>query len=151
MDLSPFFDLIAVHELAHEVHAQMPYRFPRLWLEEVFCNLCLHAYVAEIEPAQLPVLETLPPAFAALDPAQFPYRSLAAFEALYNEVGPVAYGWYQCQFHLATKRSYDTGGVAALRRLWDTFVLGDARLVSLLTAVQPELAVVLTDWGHAAD
>ena len=61
------------HELAHE--------FPRpesrtasrtLWLEGLFVNICLHAYVASVEPGQLPVLETLCRAFALLGGARRP-------------------------------------------------------------------------------
>jgi hypothetical protein len=145
---APFFDLIAVHELAHEFHGQVPYRFPRLWLEEVFVNLCLHAYVAAEEPDLLPVLETLPAALAASDPAEFPHRSLAALEALHAGVGPVAYGWYQGRFLVAAARIFEAGGVDALRRLWDAFVIDDATLRDRLRAVQPELADVLTEWPN---
>ena len=60
IDLAPFFDLLAVHELAHIFHDQVPFHFPRAWLTEFFANLCLHAYVASVEPEQLPTLETFP-------------------------------------------------------------------------------------------
>ena len=60
IDFSPFFDMLAVHELGHIFHDQVPFRFPRAWLTEFFANLCLHAYIASIEPENLPVLETFP-------------------------------------------------------------------------------------------
>ena len=50
VDLAPFFDLLAVHELAHTFEMAGGVRFPRSWLREFFCNVCLHAYVATVEP-----------------------------------------------------------------------------------------------------
>ena len=147
LDLSPFFDLLAVHELAHVFLQQAPFGFPRRWLTEFFGNLCLHAYVAAAEPAALPQLTAFPAAVAAVDPAAVPHHSLAAFEALYEDVGPLAYGWYQCRLHAAARRVYDAGGVAALRRLWDAYAVPDARLAATLTRdVHPTVAAILETW-----
>ncbi|MGH2560773.1 MAG: hypothetical protein ACRDJH_17045 [Thermomicrobiales bacterium] len=146
IDLSPFFDLLTVHELAHQFHDQTPYRFPRRWMEEIFVNLCLHAYVAEVEPDCLQVLETFPRVLAGIAPDRFPHHTLGAFEALYAGVGPMAYGWYQSRFHVAAKQVYDAGGTSALRRLWDEFVLNDDRLAVQIATVQSEIADVLTGW-----
>ncbi len=33
-----FFDLLAVHELAHLYHEAAPFRFPARWLMELFCT-----------------------------------------------------------------------------------------------------------------
>jgi len=104
IDLAPFFDLLAVHELAHIFHDQVPFHFPRAWLTEFFANLCLHAYVASVEPEQLSTLETFPRLIVALGPDNFRHRTLEAFEALYTKVGPQNYGWYQCRLHLAAKK-----------------------------------------------
>jgi hypothetical protein len=46
----PFFDLIAVHEVAHLFHMGTVH-FPRMWLQELFANLCLHAWVERRAPA----------------------------------------------------------------------------------------------------
>jgi hypothetical protein len=46
IDLSPFFELLSVHELVHLFHGQRNVQFPRKWLQEFFANLGLHAYVA---------------------------------------------------------------------------------------------------------
>jgi hypothetical protein len=60
INIAPFADLIVVHELAHLFHEQVPFAFPRLWLDELFANLCVHTYIAEREPEQLPVWTALP-------------------------------------------------------------------------------------------
>ncbi|MGH2410999.1 MAG: hypothetical protein ACRDGS_11610, partial [Chloroflexota bacterium] len=43
LNLALFFDLIAVHELAHAFEWQGSVRFPRHWLKEFFATSCLHA------------------------------------------------------------------------------------------------------------
>lgn len=146
LNLALFFDLIAVHELAHAFEWQGSVRFPRNWLSEFFANACLHAYLAGMEPDQLILLETLPRLILALNLA-VRHHSLADLEDLYSGVGPLNYVWYQSHLHMAVKALYDTAGVAAVRRLWDTFRMPDDRLAGLLAErVDPLLAQVLTDW-----
>jgi hypothetical protein len=149
IDLSPFFDLLAIHEIGHHFHHVGGVHFPRLWLMELFCNLYLHVYVTEQEPEALPVLECLPAVVAAISPDRFPHRDLRAFEQLYNRMPPRNYGWYECRLHVAAKRVYDAGGPAVLRRLWDRFRLSDAELAVALEEVEPELLRVQSDWPRA--
>jgi hypothetical protein len=152
IDLSPFFDLLAVHELGHLFQFQGKCQFPRLWLAELFCNICLHAYTVAVEPEQLPALETFPRMVSSLGDAGVRYRSLADFEQLYIDVGPQNYGWYQCRFHVAAKHIYEGGGVEALQRLWRAFLQSDEQLsdeqlaVRLREGVHPEVEHVLTLW-----
>ena len=152
INLSSFFDLLAVHELGHLFQFQAKCQFPRLWLAELFCNICLHAYTASVEPDQLNALETFPQMVANLDSAELRYRSLDDFERLYIDVGPQNYGWYQCRFHVAARRIYEAGGVEALQRLWKSFLQSDEQLsdeqlaARLRTDAQPEIEKVLTAW-----
>lgn len=152
VNLSPFFDLLAVHELGHLFQFQAKCQFPRLWLAELFCNLCLHTYTVAVEPEQLPALETFPRMVASLGVAELRYRSLADFERLYIDVGPQNYGWYQCRFHVAAKHIYEAGGVEALQRLWRAFLqsdekLSDKQLAALFREdVHPTVEQVLTAW-----
>ena len=155
VDLHSFFDLLAIHELAHRFPHQVPFRFPRKWLTEIFPNLCLHAYVTSVEPERIPDLEVFPEAVAAVAASRMPHHSPADFEALYVDVGPQAYGWYQCRLHAAAKRVYDAAGVSVVRRLWDCFCrssvsggdLPNQQLARILARdVHPELAAVLTTW-----
>jgi hypothetical protein len=149
IDLSRFFDLLAIHEIGHHFHHVGGVHFPRLWLMELFCNLCLHVYVAEQDADALPVLECFPAVVAAISPNCFPHPDLRAFEQLYNRMPPQNYGWYECRLHVAAKRVYDAGGAAALRRLWDRFRFSDADLAVALEEVEAELLRAQSDWPRA--
>jgi hypothetical protein len=149
IDLSQFFDLLVIHEIGHHLHHVGNVHFPRLWLNELFCNLCLHVYVAEHEPGALAALECFPAVLAAVSPDRFPNRDLHTFEALYNRMPPQNYGWYECRLHVAAERVYDAGGTAALRGLWDRFRFSEADLGVALEEVEPQLASVLSDWPPA--
>lgn len=151
VNLSPFFDLLAVHELSHLFQFQAGSKFPRLWLAELFCNLSLHAYTVAVEPDQITALETFPQLVASLPISELRYRSLADFERLYIDVGPQNYGWYQCRFHVAARHIYENGGVESLRRLWREFLnseenVSDEKLVLRLREVHPTVEQVLTTW-----
>lgn len=153
LDLSPFFDLLAMHELGHAFHDPGGRVH---WLEETFANLCLHTCVAAAEPTTLPALEAFPRALASLDPARFAHRNLAEFEAGYSKISatdPRNYGWFQCHFHVVAKLVHDQGGTDALRRLWRRLASPDGTPLSgdqLTTALDPdfdvELAHALLRW-----
>jgi len=151
-DLSPFADLLVVHELGHLFHEQVPFDFSRLWLRELFVNLCLHAYVAEAEPERLPALTVFPRLMALLPIGRVRHRSLEDFERLYAGVGPENYGWYQCRLHVAAGSIYDEGGTGALRRLYYTFAglegdVTDGRVEALLEQeVSPAAARLMRTW-----
>jgi hypothetical protein len=148
IDLSLFFDLLAVHEMGHLCHLQASLQFPRRWLMELFCNICLHAYVVAREPQKVLALEAFPSVIAGGEVSQLRYRSLADFERLYTDVGPHNYGWYQCRFHVAAKDIYNAGGVEALKRLWKVFLISNEELaVQLRDDVHPAVARVLTEWA----
>jgi hypothetical protein len=147
IDLSPFFDLLAVHELAHGFHHQGECDFPRFWLMEVFCNFCLHAYIASIEPEQLPILEIFPRLMAKVDATRFKYHTLNDFELLYKNVGPENYGWYQTHLHIAAKQVLDEAGVEVLKASWHTFVIPEVLLADKLRQqVHPSVANIMTMW-----
>jgi hypothetical protein len=148
IDLTSALDLFVVHEMAHSCERRAPsyITFPRLWLSELFANLCMYSYVAACEPELLPILQTAPRIFTTLD-LPVPYQTLTDFEALYTEVGAENYGWYQMYLLVAARRVYDAGGLSALQRLWKTFQTPDAQLASLLQKnIHPELAQIFLDW-----
>ena len=152
IDMSTFADLIAVHELGHLFHEQVPFGFPRLWLRELFCNFCVHAYLAEREPEQLPLWTMLPEAMLALPSDGVRHRSLDDFEWLYVGVGPENYCWYQFRLAAAARKIYDAAGADALRRLYQAFAaheneLTDRQLAELLEErVHPAAARVMATW-----
>lgn len=149
--LAGFFDLLAVHELAHIFHLQGRRQFPRLWLQELFANVCLHAYVASEEPMALPQLETFPSIVASAATDRQQHHSLADFERLYVGVGPENYGWYQCRLHLLAGRLWGAAGENVLARYWELLPAvppgaSDRDLAPQLSAVHPKLARAVADW-----
>ncbi len=133
-------DLVAVHEVAHVFHEGTQH-FPRLWLQELFANLCLQAWVAERSPEQLAALLTLPRLGAKAPPESFRYRTRDDFERLYSNVGGPNYVWFQFRLQMEAAALYDRRGSPSVRRLFDAFLLDDAALARRLeTAVDAGLA-----------
>lgn len=129
LQIRKFFDLIAVHELAHAFAVQGGAEFPTLWLQEIFANLALYAFVARTRPAELPYLTTLPEAETHI--ALFNivtrvsgYTSLDDFDRHFpmgkidRPLGEANYGWYQVRFVTLARDVFEEGGEAALSRLW---------------------------------
>jgi hypothetical protein len=140
LDLAPFFDLLAVHELAHSFHNAGSVRFPRLWLHEFFCNLSLDAYVVAVEPEVLPALTTFPSLVSTIPANRMHYRTIRDFEQMYDSMPGPNYGWFQCKLHVAARRLVGAVGGDVLQRMWDTFRIGDIELGRKLSAdVHPEL------------
>ena len=138
--LGPFFDLVAVHEVAHVFHEGSQH-FPRLWLGELFANLCEHTWVAERSPESLPIQMTLPLLAGKAAPETFAYRTRDDFERLYSDVGGPNYAWFQFRLQLEAAALYDRAGPSALVRLFEAFRLDDAALARRLDeAVDPGLA-----------
>lgn len=138
--LGSFMDLIAVHEVAHLFHEGAQH-FPRLWLQELFANLGLHAWVAERAPDQLATLLTMPRLGAQAAPATFDARTRDDFERQYTSMGGPNYVWFQFRLQLEAAALYDRAGSSAVRRLFDAFRLDDAALAHKLEAeVDPGLA-----------
>jgi hypothetical protein len=120
LHLGDFFDLIAVHEVAH-LFCEGQVAFPRMWLGELFANLALHAWVAQQAPDSLETLTTLPRLAAQGSGEEFEHRSRDEFERLYSSVGGPNYVWYQFRLQVAAAELYDGIGQVAVRRLFDAF------------------------------
>jgi hypothetical protein len=140
IELGPFFDLVALHEVADVFHLATPH-FPRLWLRELFANLCLHAWVAERIPVSLSILLTLPRLGAKAPREAFAHHSREDFEMLYTNVGGANYVWYQFRLQLGAVALYDRAGSAAVTRRFEAFGLDDEALAHRLDeAADPGLA-----------
>lgn len=118
--LGDFFDLVAIHEVAH-LFCEGMVGFPRMWLGEFFANLALHAWVAQRAPDSLDTLTTLPRLAALGSGDQFEHRSRDDFERLYASVGGPNYVWYQFRLQVAAAEQFDAIGEVAVRRLFDAF------------------------------
>jgi hypothetical protein len=138
----PFFDLIAVHEVAHLFHIGTVH-FPRLWLQEFFANLCLHAWVERRAPTSRATLLTLPRLGAKARPEAFDYRTGDDFEREYLAMPGPNYAWFQFRLQMAAAAVYEAAGEPAVARLFNTFRLDKDALATLLGgAVDPALASV---------
>jgi hypothetical protein len=156
IDLASYMGLLAVHEMGHlyldQTTGTFDFNFPRRWLVELFCHLCLHAYLAITEPQQLPSLETFPKTIVAGGVAHLSYLALDDFERLYAGMEPPNFVWYLSQLHLAAQRIYDAGGVETLQQLWKTLAQSNEKLsdeqlaLRLRTEVHPAVEHVLTKW-----
>jgi len=129
LQLRRFFDLLAVHELAHAFEEQGGAAFPTHWTREIYANLALHAFIAKTRPSELASLTTFPEAqthIAAFNMMMrlSGYTSLDDFDRHYpagNPREPMSepnYGWYQVRFHVLAREAFDESGEEALKRLW---------------------------------
>lgn len=122
LTMRSFFDLLAIHELGHAYHMQGGLNMQRRWMGELFSNIFLHTYIAEMEPELLPALTTFPEmVVSSTDPATLTYTSLTDLEANYEKIAqqfPQNYGWFQCRWHKAAGEIYEEGKTAVMRRLW---------------------------------
>jgi hypothetical protein len=156
IDLASYMGLLAVHEMGHlyldQATGTFDFNFPRRWLVELFCHLCLHAYIAIEEPQQLPSLETFPKTIVIRGLSPLSYQTLDDFERLYAGMEPPNFVWYLSRLHLAAQRIYEAGSIETLQRLWQALVqssekLSDEQLaLRLRTEVHPEAERVLAKW-----
>jgi hypothetical protein len=144
-----FSDLLAVHELGHLFHVQAGFWRPATWLPELFCNVGLEGYVAEVEPPGLEILETLPLATSEVSPERFAVRELNGMDQATRVGGPLNYAWFELRLHAAAKPIWEQAGRSAFRRLYERFRDGpepdDPRRV-LHEEVHPEYARVIDEW-----
>ena len=118
LQLDDFFDLIAVHEVAH-LFCEGQTAFPRMWLGEYFANRA-PAWVAQRAPDSLETFTVLPrlatrarAMSSSIDP-----RRLRAPLQLGRRPN---YVWYQFRLQVAAAELYDGIGEVAVRRLFDAF------------------------------
>ena len=157
LSVRPFFDVLAIHELGHGWTGYHKIKRQRFWLEEIFCNVFLHTFIAEKHPELLPALEVLPMLQVTGTRDRFQYTTLTQFEEGYWIIGreaPVNYGWYQFRFHYAAKQVYDHAGPQALKNLWNfmadqTDILDNETLLAGLHGeVHPAMADVYRRWDE---
>ncbi|HTE27985.1 hypothetical protein [Flavitalea sp.] len=140
LSMERFFDLLAVHELAHAFHMQAGLTMQRNWMGELFVNMLLHTYIAENEPQLVPALTLFPQMVVSGGGKGLNYTTLKDLELNYNEIAvkyPNNYGWYQCRLHSGAAVIYERGGKAISSKLWNALKtekqkLSDAELLAFL-------------------
>lgn len=144
IDLSSFFFTLVVHELGHSYHNQFPFHFPRLWLQELFANLCNHVYLADTESGLLDKLVTFPLWASRLPSSEFEYHTWDQFEEFYPPaMQDHNYGWYQSRLKVLAAQLYESHGESLLLRIWNMFAVSDA---DLCHSIDDELSLGLSDF-----
>lgn len=155
VNLTDFFDLLAVHELGHAFQKAAGMSKQRNWLNELLCNVLLHTVIAEKNPELLPALTVFPQVtVAGFPPERLKYTKLGDFETYYNDIAqknPDNYGWYQCRFHIVAGQIYESGGAAAMDKLWRALLnhkekLNEQELANLLKTTHPALEQAISNW-----
>lgn len=154
--MMPFFDLLALHEMGHSYTEQAGLKMHRKWMSELFVNIMLHTYIAEMQPHLLPALETFPDMVIQGGTTEYTYTSLEDFERLYESLGmsPKNYGWYQCMLHSKAKEIYNEGGKSVLHKLWKALKthrndMNDEEFLQILKdEVHPAVADVYEKWNR---
>jgi hypothetical protein len=155
LSMQGFFDLLAIHELAHAFHLQDSLTMQRRWMGELFANIFLHTYIAENDPASLPALTLFPEMVVASGAKGFLYTSLYDVHEKYGEIAqrhPKNYGWYQCRWHIASATIYNAGGKKVCKELWNALkmkkeILPDDALIGFLrTTVDKSLSDMISNW-----
>jgi hypothetical protein len=147
-----FADLVVAHELTHLFHefdeATGQTDFPRLWVAELFANIGLHGYIADIEPDQLPALETICQLTWHGPAAPWRVRDLDRMEDGLAD-GPLNYLWFEFRLLVVARTIWNTGGLSALRTFRTTLQrrsLTDAQILDAITAIAPDAATALRHW-----
>jgi hypothetical protein len=158
VDLQPFFDLIAIHELAHAFETLGDLRLPTSWLSEIFVNLAMHAFVATQMPTSLPTLEVLPTVGArsrrlAVQMRAEGYTTLEELEAHYtggdDPMSPLNYVWFQYRWQRLAAKVFEADGEDGLVRFWESFhaidrlTAGQATAASLAPLLRAEVSLTL--------
>jgi len=147
-----FADLVVAHELTHLFHeydeATGLTDFPRLWVAELFANIGMHGYITEVEPDQLPALETICQLTTEAPSARWAVRELNRMEESLAD-GPLNYVWFQLGLIVIAKSIWEAGGVTAFRAFSDTLRrrdLSDEQILEAVRAIAPEAQRALRDW-----
>lgn len=158
LNMEPFFDLLAIHELGHAYHIQDSLTTQRRWMGELLPNILLHTYIEEREPELLQALTVFPRmVVATTDRSQLKYTTLEELQTHYNEVAqkyPRNYGWYQCRWHMAAAEIYAAARVDGIKKLWPLLkkqrsILNDEALAAVLEKqVHPAVADVMVRWDE---
>jgi hypothetical protein len=146
-----FPDLLIVHELTHLYHAYDEATgttdFPQLWLAELFANIGLYGYLADVEPATLPLVETISHASHAAGPEPWTVHNLNHMEDSLAH-GPLNYCWFEFLLIQLAQQIWELGGPAAFTHIHDTLrqPLTDDEILNRLADIHPDIAATVRNW-----
>lgn len=149
-------EILAVHELAHLYHFKEATKPQRRWLQELFANMAMFAYISSHRPEDMKAMSTLP--WITIQWGREPqYTALSDFEEKYLPgLGPQNYEWFQMNLYMLAERLIKEEGPAVVNRLHEFLVttdlsrnnkMTDAELAKdLKEKVSPMLSEIYKDW-----
>jgi hypothetical protein len=147
-----FADLVVAHELTHLFHesdeATGQTDFPRLWVAELFASMGFRSYIAELEPDQLPALETVCELTRSAPSDHWPVRDLNRMEERLAD-GPLNYLWFEFRLLVVARTIWNTDGLNALRSFRNTRrrqSMSDDQILNAIADINPEAATALSRW-----
>jgi hypothetical protein len=155
-----FPDFVVDHELAHVFagfragavldRAASDNFFPRPWVSELFANLAMHGYLAEVEPAELPNLVAISLVAQHVPRSETPVRALDdMYRSFDYPNGAVLYSWYQFMLMAGAKRLWEATGRDGLRLFYDTLSrpeMSDGEILVALENIHEEARHLMSDW-----
>lgn len=155
-----FPDLIVVHELAHVYQdfygGSQPDRFgwhggfPRQWVGELFANIAMYGYLAEVEPGELPTLEAICKVADRVPTRSTPVRALDdMYRSFEYANGAVLYCWYQFLVIMGAKRIWQRVGREGLRSFYQKLSrpqMTDDEILRALARIDDEALRFVRDW-----
>ncbi|MFD1014884.1 hypothetical protein [Winogradskyella rapida] len=158
LDLDLFYrDILSIHELVHLYQFKNGTQPQRKWLQELFANMGMYAFVKAESKALYPLMDTYPNFVLKSGARMATYRTLNDFEDKYvQELSPQNYEWFQMQFYKQAQTIIDENGPSILVDLLNFLVetdlsqteqLTDAALLTALDAkVGESVANVMRHW-----
>ena len=151
-DFTTLADLVVTHEITHLFHEIDPVtwasEFPEDWVMELFANLGMWGYLAEVEPDDLILLSTMVSAARAVGPHPWPMRELGLMGQS-MQASTSNYVWYEFMLIGLAQSIWETGGAETLpvfqRTLGDP-TLDRATVVDRLRQLDPAVADAVRDW-----
>ncbi len=147
LDLGSFVDLIAVHELGHLYHEQVPFYFPAFWLNEFFANIAMVGYVMENEPDLVESVKAFATAAVETPATEMTEHELGRMEASLH-AGPDNYVWYQMVLIAGVVDLWTAAGPDAMVAVYESFrqPMGQEHVLAELNRIHPTAGAIVTDW-----
>ncbi len=160
IDLDLFYrEALSIHELSHLYHFKEATKPQRKWLQELFANMGMYAFVKNNCNSCYKYMNTYPEFLLKANPEMFKFKTLEDFEEKYVQgIGAQNYEWFQIQFYKKAKTIVDSKGDTILVKFRNFLIETDLSKTKKLTdseletklkeEVGKEIADILTHWQY---